>query len=329
VILVVSSQNDGHTSAVRGELSRIGADSRLLDLRAFPIQLDLALHYDNDREAPRRVRCRDGCDIDLRDVRAVWWRRPQPFELGGELVRPSYRAFAYNECHEAWSGFWQTLDVLWVNHPNKDEAAARKAYQLDVARSVGLAIPTTLITNDPEEARAFVAVHRSHGVIYKAFSATEQEWRETRLLQDVEERLLDQVRHAPVIFQEYVPAGVDLRVTIVGESIFAAAIHSQETSYPVDFRIDMNAARVEAAELPDAACDGLRRLMRRLDLQYGAVDMRRTPDGRITFLEINPAGQWLFVEERTRQPITSAMAQLLARSHLGNAGRHGTHRATS
>jgi glutathione synthase/RimK-type ligase-like ATP-grasp enzyme len=240
----------------------------------------------------------------LRGVRTVWWRRPQPFELGGELVRPSYRAFAYNECHEAWSGLWETLDAFWVNHPPKDEAAARKAYQLDVARSAGLAIPSTLITNDPEEARRFVEDHRSRGVIYKAFSATEQAWRETRLLREAEEGLLEQVRHAPVIFQEYIPAGVVLRVTIVGDAMFAAAIHSQETSYRFDFRIDMNAARVLPFELPGDAREGLSRLIRCLGLQYGAVDMRQTPDGEIVFLEINPAGQWLFIEDRTRQPIT-------------------------
>jgi hypothetical protein len=312
MILVVSSATDAHASAVRAELSRMGAESRLLDLRTFPTRLDLGLHYATDHAAPRRVRCRDGCDIDLRHVRSVWWRRPQAFELGPELVRPSYRAFAYNECHEAWSGLWQTLDAFWVNHPSKDEAAARKAYQLDVARSAGLAIPPTLITNDPEEARRFIADHRAQGVIYKAFSATEQEWRETRLLRDAEEGLLDHVRHAPVIFQEYVPAGVDLRVTIVGDAMFAAAIHSQETSYRVDFRIDMNAARVVPFELPDDAREGLSRLMRCLGLQYGAVDMRQTPDGDVVFLEINPAGQWLFIEDRTRQPITSTMAQLLA-----------------
>jgi glutathione synthase/RimK-type ligase-like ATP-grasp enzyme len=313
MILVVSSPSDAHATAVRTELSRMGQDSRLLDLRTFPTRLDLSLHYETHRAAPRRVRCRDGCDLDLREVSAVWWRRPQTFELDGSLVRPSYRAFAYNECHEAWAGLWHTLDAFWVNPPLNDEVAARKAYQLDVARWVGLTIPETLITNDPAEARRFVAAHRSGGVIYKAFSATEQEWRETRLFGDAEESLLEQVRHAPVIFQEYVPAGVDLRVTVVGEAMFAAAIYSQETSYRFDFRIDMNAARVEPFELPDETCGGLLRLMRRLGLQYGAIDLRRTPDGGIVFLEINPAGQWLFIEDRTRQPITTAMAHLLAR----------------
>jgi hypothetical protein len=94
-----------------------------------------------------------------------------------------------------------------------------------------------------------VAEGGSNGTIYKAFSATEAEWRETRLVPAEELAVLDQVRHAPVIFQDYVPAALfDLRVTVVGDDMFAAAIHSQDTQYPVDFRIDMNRAKVEVWE---------------------------------------------------------------------------------
>jgi len=56
---------------------------------------------------------------------------------------------------------------------------------------------------------------------------------------------------------------------------------------------------------------GLLRLLKHAGLRYGAIDMRRTPDGRYVFLEVNPAGQWRFVEEVTGQPITAAMASLL------------------
>ena len=68
---------------------------------------------------------------------------------------------------------------------------------------------------------------------------------------------------------------------------------------------------IEPCELPAEVVDGLRRLMARLGLRYGAVDMRLRPDGAYVFLEINPAGQWLFIEEATRQPIAASLARLL------------------
>ena len=114
-----------------------------------------------------------------------------------------------------------------------------------------------------------------------------------------------------MIFQSYIEADVDLRITIVGDKIFAAAIHSQDTSYKVDFRMDIGAAKVEAATLPSDVEAKLLALMRRLCLVYGAIDMRRRPDGSHVFLEINPAGQWLFIERQTGQKITEELAAKL------------------
>ncbi len=219
--------------------------------------------------------------------------------------------FAANEANEALSGIWHSLDAFWVNDPGRDQIAHRKAFQLSVAQDVGLRIPHTLITNDPAEARAFVDARGYRSVIYKSFSATQRDWRETRLLRPEELDLLDNVRYAPVIFQEYVEAVYDLRVTVVGREIFAVAIHSQETEYKVDFRMDIASARIEAVALPQEVERGLHALMARLGLVYGAIDMRLTPDGRYVFLEINPAGQWLFVEQPSGQPIADAMARLL------------------
>jgi glutathione synthase/RimK-type ligase-like ATP-grasp enzyme len=312
VILVVSTAADDHTSVVLRELAALGAEAYLCDLSRFPGSMRLALEYRSPQHIHFDFIEPDGRVIPLHDVGAVWWRRPQSYILDSTITRPSHRTFALSETHEAFAGLWQALDVFWMNHPTRDEVAARKAFQLRIASEVGLEIPATLITNDPEEARSFIKSQDLGQVVYKAFSATAQEWRETRVVRDQELALLDHVRHAPVIFQEYVPATVDVRVTIVGSHVFPAAIHSQETSYPVDFRMDMGCARVEAMTLPREVLDGLRGLMERLDLVYGAVDMRRTPEGRFIFLEVNPSGQWLFIEHLTGQPITATLARLLA-----------------
>jgi glutathione synthase/RimK-type ligase-like ATP-grasp enzyme len=205
---------------------------------------------------------------------------------------------------------WQALDAVWVNHPSKDEVAHRKAYQLKLAQDIGFTIPQTLISNDPAAVSAFIG-SRGQKVIYKSFSATEREWRETRLLKAEETALLENVKYAPVIFQEYVEAVYDLRITVVGDTLFPAAIYSQETAYKVDFRMDIAHARIEAVSLPEEVEAKIHALMHRLGLIYGAIDMRLTPDGRYVFLEINPAGQWLFIEERSGQPITEQFARVL------------------
>ena len=320
MILIVSFAADGHTAAVIKELSRLGGEYRLLDLSQFPERVVLDIDYSPGPSLRARLCWDGGQDLSLSDVHVVWWRRPQPVQPPHAIVRPSHYQFALSECSEAITGFWHLLDVFWINHPTRNEVAARKAYQLDVAGRVGLRIPRTLITNDPQRAREFIAEIGLGSMIYKSFSATEQEWRETRVLRLDEVPLLDNVRFAPVIFQEYVPAKADLRITVVGDRIFPAAIYSQETSYTIDFRVDMTAARIEPLALPLETERALMALMKDLKLAYGAIDMRLTPDGEFVFLEINPAGQWLFIEERTGQPITTALAELMVASESARFG---------
>ena len=122
---------------------------------------------------------------------------------------------------------------------------------------------------------------------------------------------MDALRMAPVIFQEYVAADADLRVTIIGPHLFATAIRAAPGGYEVDYRMDMPGASFQEAALPEPVAARLRDLMQRLGLVYGAIDLRRTPEGEYVFLEVNPAGEWRFVEERTGQPMTRAMATVL------------------
>lgn len=210
--------------------------------------------------------------------------------------------------------------MFWVNDPATDHVAHRKIKQLKVAQDVGLKLPDTLITNSPDQARRYIDSRGYRNTIYKAFSALEQAWRETRILKEDELGMIDYVRYAPVIFQEYIEAAVDLRITIVGEDVFPAAIYSQATSYPTDFRMDMARARMEPTTLPDDIEARLHDLMGRLGLRYGAIDMRLQPDGTYVFLEINPAGQWLFVEEATGQPISASLARLLVENDAPGKG---------
>jgi hypothetical protein len=311
MILVISSEHDTHAMTVISGLARAGADATLLDLAEFPERIQLSIGYGAGNAPDLRIRHGNNAELSLADCGVVWWRRPQSFQIASEVTNPGYRGFALSESQEAFAGLWLALDAFWVNDPTRDQAAGRKVSQLKLARDVGLETPITLVTNCPEEARNFVRKRGADRTIYKAFSATAQHWRETRLLKSNEIELLESVKFAPVIFQEYVPAKVDLRITIMGENVFAAAIYSQETSYPVDFRMDMGAGRVETFVLPSEIVARLHTFMERLGLVYGAIDMRLTPDGRYVFLEINPAGQWLFVEERTRQPMTEAFISLL------------------
>lgn len=309
-VLVIAQEGDAHTQAVVGEIRRLGSEAVVADLSEFPQRCWLSIRYTCCGEREFQFTIGDRTH-DLADFGSAWWRRPQQPLISDDITTETHRMFAANEVAEALSGLWYALDAFWVNDPAKDHVAHRKIGQLRVAQDCGLTLPETLITNDADQARIFIDRRGYRNVVYKSFSAIEQEWRETRVLREEELSLIDYVRYAPVIFQEYIEALYDLRITVVGDEIFPAAIHSQQTSYPADFRMDMANARISPVELPDQVQAQLRDFMKRLGLQYGAIDMRLRPDGEYVFLEINPAGQWLFVEEVTSQPIAASIARIL------------------
>jgi glutathione synthase/RimK-type ligase-like ATP-grasp enzyme len=123
------------------------------------------------------------------------------------------------------------------------------------------------------------------------------------------------IAHAPVIFQKHVPAVADLRVTAIGGEFYAAATDVRDAEYPQDVRMNLD-AKYAAHELPPETTAKLRELMNRLGLVYGAIDLRLTPEGRYVFLEINPAGQFLYIEHATGQPIAAALADALLKKRV-------------
>lgn len=312
MILVISSPGDHHAEAVLAHLQHAQVTAQLVDIGNYPYAMSLTAAYDHDKAWSYSLAASDGTVVPLTDCRVIWWRRPRAYTIDPKIRQPRHMSFTLRESSEALMGTFSSLDVFWVNDPFSEWVAEQKIYQLRTAQAVGLPIPRTLITSEPQHARAFVDELGLQRSVYKCFSATREDWRETRIMRPEELELLENVRYAPVIFQEYVPADVDLRVTVVGDRTFATAIHSQGLGYDVDYRMTLGRARVEPVELPAPVERCLRVLMERMNLVYGAIDLRRTPDGVFVFLEINPSGDFLFIEELTGQPIAAGIAQFLA-----------------
>lgn len=313
MILVISYPDEDHTIEVVRYLRETGREVALLCFADFPTRASIELNWASTGAPVYMINGPDG-RFDLGDVRVAWWRRIVPFSVDPKINRPIDRSFSESESSQAVNGVLDALDCTWVNPRAADESAHRKPFQWEVAHRVGLHLPRTLVTNDPEAARSFIDQVGVRKTVFKAFLASIEEWRETRLVEMSDLARLDSVKYAPVIFQEYID-GVDLRITVVGNRLYTAEIDARQTSYPFDMRMVIGEANVRPIDLPLAARDSILRFMSELGLVYGAIDMRRTADGRFIFLEVNPAGQWLFVEQRTGLPISKAMADLLVAFH--------------
>lgn len=292
-------------------LASMGREAFLFDIADLPDAATLTVDYRNPAEPRARLAHATAGTVDLSEASAVWWRRPQLVSLQA-VTDDDARGFTHGEWHEALYGVWGLLACPWMNPPVQDEIASRKALQLAVASRLGFRVPDTLMTSDAGEARAFIERHGLGRTIYKIFSATHQVWRETRLVLADDLALLDAVRVAPVIFQEYIRAVADLRITVVGRDVYAMAIDTRGTAYEVDFRVSLQEAVVTTVDLPEAVIAAIHRLMAHFGLVYGAVDIRLTEEGEYYFLEVNTAGEFLFAEHRSGLPLTDAVAGWLA-----------------
>jgi len=318
MILILTEIEDPHADQVEENLRERGAEFVRFDSADFPSKTEVSLSY-SANGVVRSTLSMANKEVDLSRLTSVWYRRPGNSLAHEELTDKLTRDYIEEECKVFMNDAWNTIDCMWLPAPLPQiRRAELKASQLKVAGSLGFELPPTVFTNSPEEFLEFYLKHNGN-IISKVASAAFYRFTGTafnRYTQVVSKRDIAysrSIRLCPIIFQAYVPKRVELRITVVGREVFAAEIHSQHSNHTRhDWRrYDRYQTPYFPHELPRDVEQLCIRLVERLGLCYGAIDMVLTPDGRYVFLEINPNGQYLWVEKMTGLPITDAICRLL------------------
>jgi glutathione synthase/RimK-type ligase-like ATP-grasp enzyme len=246
--------------------------------------------------------------VRLNDIKAVWLRRFFRPRLSSAISDLGDRAFAQSEWSKTVDGVLASLNARFVNSMHAQRAAV-KPRQLQIARQAHLRIPDTLITNDPSDARAFLQEH-DYRVVHKAMTAPEHFLIDTRRWEGCGYALDEDLPFAPTIFQEEI-SGPDLRVTVVGGQIFTCITPGSPNPATVDVRFG-GYESAEPYDLPGVVKERILEVMCELGLVFGCLDMKLdTTRDDYVFLEVNPQGQFLFVEILTGLPISRALCDLL------------------
>ena len=314
IVLILTNEDDPHADVMVQLLSRRDVHVVRFDPGDYPEKS--ALSMKGNEAQWDYILSTQGRVVDFRRVRSIWIRRPSNWESPNIYDR-GVGAFIGAERRDAIEGMWESLSVLWVNHPAHERAAHLKPFQLQVASRLGFSIPKTLVTNVPSEVRVFYD-ECDGNIIYKSLSGSEFEhlglFILTSPISPSHLERLHQVSTAPCLFQEYIPKEFEVRVTVVGGEVFSAAIYSQEleeTKHDWRRGVDLP-LRYEPYPLPVHIEKLTLQLVSELKLAYGAIDIIVTPEDEHVFLEINPGGQFGFIEHETGLPIYSALADLLA-----------------
>lgn len=307
IVIILAPPDDVHARTVGWEIEQRGGQAVILDTADFPTQwrLSLSAHPSPDFT----LTLADGRRIDGDRVTGLWWRRVSAHRIPDEVADREHRQFCRDESRALLDGWAYALGNRTMNPMAAELAARRKPYQLVMAARMKLDVPATCITNDPADAAAFNG-ENPRGAIYKVLTGTSFQFTETRAMGDAERGTFDLLRLAPVIFQERIDGGPDLRVTIVDDRVFAAELNPTHPEAKLDWRLDMTVETLPH-ELPGDVADRLRAFQRAMGLRYGAYDLRRDTKGRYVFFEVNPGGQFLFVEIHAKLDISAAIAEAL------------------
>lgn len=315
VLVLTHSADHFVLERVGQALARAGARCLRLDTDLFPSEVRLAARFD-DHGGAHTLRAGDEV-LEAAQVSAVWARKLWAPRLP-EGLEPDIRAGCEREIGATLRGWLARLDgVRWVNPLEANALAGDKLRQLRVARELGLRVPRTLVTNDPDEVRAFreevgPLVTKMLTPLSISMGKAGRFVRTSRV-RDEDLADLDGLRVSPMVFQEEVAKRLELRVACVGGEAFVGAIDASSTD---EGATDWRGARPDEvawrlAELDPAVAGALATMLERLGLRYGAADLILTPDGETVFLELNPAGEWGMLERDLGLPIGAALARQL------------------
>ena len=302
-VLIFAHENDLHALAVQREVCLLGEEAIVIDTADIPSRLPISVWYNSSGGGHVQI---GSHSVSTDESVGVWWRRPNPHAIDKRVTSPDVVAYSQRATRATLLGGVLSACNRIVNPVYKSDWRQLSHFSF-LLHSVA-DVPRTTVTSSPSHAREFIS--QGDGVVYKTVTTWHYAMRETRLLEDEDIADLDSLVFAPDVFQEYINGPYDLRVTIVDRRVFAARVDFKLGRSPVDGRLDH--VPIQPFSLDSDTPGRILEMHKRLGLVYGAYDFRVDNEGRPWFLEVNPDGQYLYVEIQTGLPISEALARYLS-----------------
>lgn len=319
-MLIVTEPRDIHADFVINELRKRDVPVFRFHAEEYPVGSQISISgagtvWSGEIRTPLR-------SLNVEDVRAAWLRRPGD-PIVDSALRPETREFAIQQARSTLTALYGLIGDRWLSHPESMRVAAEKVRQMRCAAAAGLAVPDTLIGNDAERVVDFHHgnVRLGRGTAVKSLRVRTQISYDgdrrlpmtTKWPENMDPEQVDTIRLAPAVFQEYVSKQREIRAVVIGGGVFAASVDAQAVpAARHDVRAASGKVRYEPYNLPEDVRAALLEVVCGFGLRFCSADLVLTPDGRHVFLDLNPNGQWLWLEQEAGLPLSAAMADLLA-----------------
>lgn len=320
-ILILTSDPDPHTDAIAKHLKE--EDIPYVRLNSNKLGKESHIKYESLHHTYSVIHL--GVTYQLSQFRSILYRKPDYWWDDHRALSPE-EGLALTYKFQETMGIIRNmlleaekLNIFMVSSYSSFYRASNKLLQLKYATECGFVVPRTLATSDPSEASAFFK--RKIPLVSKSINAANVYYGKHSMSMITDSYNAEEMSKRfpspdyPILIQEEIPKKFELRITVVGDRIYACSIDSQSSdSSKLDWRVrDPKFMKHEPYELPIRTANACIKLCRMLGLQYAAIDMAVTPQGEYIFFEINPNGQYYWVEQYTGLPISKAIAALLIR----------------
>lgn len=296
-ILILTEADDEHALHMRDVLETRERQVEFLHSTDFPG--DLRACYNPGSETGWFT-LPDGDRIEFEEIESVYWR-----SFGGvapsRLPEEEQAWIAENDARSLFESLLMRLPTRWVNGWDAYRLHQTKPAALAKIAALGVRVPETVLTNDPDGVIAFIDRHSR--CIFKPVQGGAHTRRVE--LHHLSDDNLNNLRFGPVTLQEEI-TGTDVRVFVAGERVLACELQTDS----IDFRDDPDPA-MEAVELPAEIAEQSIRIARELHLLWTGIDYRRTEAGEYVYFEANPSPMFLGFERAAGLPLTEALADLL------------------
>ena len=250
-----------------------------------------------------------GQRINVRDLDLIWWRRGYvQQQIPEDVTDPASIDLINNDCRFAAFGvLFNEFKGVWVSDPQATRHAQNKLVQLRVAEQVGFRTPRTLVSQNPEEIQNFCA-RLNNDVVVKVVRGAKKAPLLTARMHAEALREVASIQLSPTMYQEFISGTTHVRACCFGDAVYTALLDSAD----VDWR-DNLCIPVTIGDLPDVVKTRLCRALRLLGLKMGIFDLKIDDSGEPVWLEVNPQGQFLFIEGLCGLPLAAAFSEFLYR----------------
>jgi glutathione synthase/RimK-type ligase-like ATP-grasp enzyme len=247
--------------------------------------------------------------ISKEEVFSILYRKPIL-----DFSREGVSELSNKSIYRTILGIIESFSGVCITKPSILSIAENKIVQMKVAEQVGFTTPASLISNDIKLVNEF---RKKNKTAFKLLCSSRFKKKNvehsigTNILKNNDR--LEGLEKMPIYFQNYQDKNYELRVNVVGENVFPAKIFSQDKEETmIDWRNNIPILRYEEAQLPKIIITKIMDMMNIMNLQFGIFDLIYF-DEKYYFLEINPNGQWLWLEKELNLNISGKLINLLLR----------------